>query len=223
MPHPYRFGFPRVPAGPVVLGLAVLTACDSSSPGAPAPDADLVCPADVASAIGAPCDPGLVCAPEYSCGIYTVTATCTCMGGHFACADRTGQALVAGTVPACPPRADASASCPPTESTARTVNCSLAGLQCAYPSSCPIQRDYDSCQCFPLTTPDGGTALRFSCPDPCQDASAPEGGGESADASEEPPATPPPEASAPDAPRDAPSPPPDAQADAQGASDARQD
>jgi len=117
---------------------------------------------------------GLVCYPQYPCGVTPGIATCTCTGGFFACVDTTGQSLEDGAAPrctanggteacpsgkVCPPMA----TCPATEAFARVQKCTEVNLMCAYPSTCAGARDYDICQCVPV---DAG-ALQFVCPPPC--------------------------------------------------------
>ena len=159
------------------LGLASVAqlapGCSSSTAPAPLADAEAICPASVADAVGAACAvEGLVCSPEYACGILPATASCTCVGGAFACTDVTGKPLAPGGEPACPATAT-SETCPATEVLANRHACTESGLECAYPSTCASSTDYDQCECFTGALLDGGTGLRFECPSPCDSGAVP--------------------------------------------------
>jgi hypothetical protein len=147
--------------------------CSSSTAPAAAADAEAICPATVADVVGAACAvEGLVCFPQYACGILPAIASCTCAGGAFACTDVTGKSLAPGSALACPAPM-ASEACPATEMLANQHSCTEPGLECAYPSTCPSSTDYDQCECFTGALLDGGTGLRFECPSPCDSGAVP--------------------------------------------------
>jgi hypothetical protein len=147
-----------------------------------------VCPATLEATAGQPCSvEGLACSPLYACGAVQATATCACEGGFFGCTDVTGRALAAGDVPACP-AFDGGGTCPISERAAAIAACSEVGLLCAYPSACPTVRYLDQCECRPITTPSGATALRFDCGTPCPPAGAPAPGPDAATAFDAAPA-----------------------------------
>ncbi len=164
-------------AGLVLGALACVgtaAGCSESSSGSPAADAGAVCPATVDAAVGHACGvEGLSCSPLYACGLVAATATCTCQGGLFSCADVMGKALGAGDAPACPPLG-AGQSCPATESAAKLSNCTEPGLLCSYPSTCPEARYLDTCECFTGKNAAGTSSLHFQCSTACPagDASA---------------------------------------------------
>ena len=164
----------RPPAGLAAATLAyVVAGCTSTSTPAVPTQPEATCPASVSAAIGAPCAAeGLVCAPEYECGIASAIATCTCTGGAFVCTDVTGKALNDGGNPECPAAA-ATETCPTTEALANLRACTEIGLTCPYPSTCSGNtQQYDTCTCFTGPISDGGMGLRFQCPSPCDDAAA---------------------------------------------------
>ena len=159
-----------------VLGLAPLAhlafGCTSSAAPVAVSDAEATCSGSVADTVGAPCAAsGLVCSPQYACGILPAIATCTCTGGAFACVDVTGKALAVGGSPACP-APSATEVCPATEVLANQHACTEFGLECAYPSTCSNGTQYDQCECFTGTLPDGGMGLLFQCPSPCDSGAA---------------------------------------------------
>ncbi len=167
----------------LVLPLGYLVAaCTSTSTPAVPTQPEATCPASVAEALGAPCSDGLVCSPEYACGILPAIATCTCTGGSFVCTDVTGKSLDDGGQLSCP-AASATETCPATEALASQRACTESGLACPYPSTCSGNtQEYDTCTCFTGPISDGGMGLRFQCPSPCDDASLGDAGAPSVDA-----------------------------------------
>jgi hypothetical protein len=172
---------PRYMAALVPLGYLVAGCTSTSTPAVPT-QPEATCPASVSEAMGAPCPDGLVCSPEYACGILPATATCTCTGGSFVCTDVTGKALDDGGQPTCPAAAVAE-TCPATETLASQHACTETGLACPYPSTCSANtQEYDTCTCFTGPISDGGMGLRFQCPPPCDyDAALGDAGAPSVD------------------------------------------
>jgi len=154
----------------IAAGLVSLVlGCTSSAANQSVPaDAEAICPTSLSAAMGASCaTEGLVCSPEYPCGILPAIATCTCTAGAFACTDVTGKTVDEGGSPECPAPA-ASQTCPATETLANLHACSEPGLMCPYPSTCSLDsQEYDLCQCFTGAISDGGTGLRFECTTSC--------------------------------------------------------
>jgi len=125
-----------------------------------------VCPSTVDEAIGAACDvEGLLCYPEYACGIAPAIATCRCSGGHFACQDLLDAALDPDATPGCPPPTPTPPTCPATMTQANGTACSQAGVVCTYASPCAGSIPaYLDCPCVPATQIDGGVYLAYECP-----------------------------------------------------------
>ena len=89
------------------------------------------CPTRVVDAVGQHCyAEGLLCAPEYPCGIAQGTLTCTCTRGVFVCTDVTGNQLNPGDTPACPAsKGDGGGVCPASESAALFSPCTTAQVR----------------------------------------------------------------------------------------------
>jgi hypothetical protein len=160
----------------LALPLAALTAfaastggcSSSSSPASEGPDAEAVCPDTLSAAIGAACMvDGLVCSPQYACGIALATAHCACTAGFFVCNDVEDAALTTpDAAPGCPEPPDAEA-CPKTEELASLAPCTETGRSCAYLNGCDATPAFDTCQCMLGSLPNGSTALRLECSGPC--------------------------------------------------------
>jgi hypothetical protein len=165
----------KVVALGVPLGLAGLGGCTSTSaPPRAAPDAQAICPNTLADTVGAPCAvEGLVCSPQYSCGVAPGIARCVCTSGAFACSDLEDAALEgADATPSCPP-AKAPQKCPLSELAANLAACMEPGLQCTYRAGCDATPGFDTCQCSAVQLPDGGVGSRFVCTSECRtDAAA---------------------------------------------------
>jgi hypothetical protein len=143
---------------------AVMTATGNLGPVSSQPEDHAVCPSSVIGAMGSACDvEGLLCYPEYTCGIAPVIATCQCAGGQFACVDTLGNPLLEDAAPACPASLPTPA-CPATMTLASNTACTQAGQLCTYASPCSgsIPAFLD-CQCVALTQIDGGVYLGYSC------------------------------------------------------------
>jgi hypothetical protein len=138
------------------------------------PEDQAVCPSTVESAPGSACDvEGLICYPQYPCGIAPGQATCTCTAGHFACVDQLGASLHPdGGAPGCPATL-ATPTCPATMTLANLTACSQAGQICTYASPCTSIPAYLDCQCVPLAQIDGGDYLGYHCDDICTPGNAP--------------------------------------------------
>jgi hypothetical protein len=122
----------------------------------------------VDGSVGASCSvEGLVCSPQYMCGITPATLTCVCTEGSFSCQDVTGKLLAQGAAPACP-AAVAGESCPASEARAQGQPCTRQGLFCPYPSTCGDTTKYDGCYCFTGPLMNGQMGLRFECSTPCK-------------------------------------------------------
>jgi hypothetical protein len=173
-----------------VLAIAPASACSSSSSAPATADAGVTCPASLAAALNASCGSApQTCTFLYACNSFSATATCTCQGGRFACNDVADAAIQdEDSAPTCPASAN-SESCPAFESSANQSGCTELGLVCAYPSACPGNPDYDTCQCIPDPTGSGATP-HFDCQASCTlfpDASLPEEAGPSDAPSDAPP------------------------------------
>jgi hypothetical protein len=174
-----------VAAQAVLLAVSVGGCSPKSAAPAPAADAQAVCPSTIVDAAGAGCAvEGLVCSPQYMCGITPATLTCVCTEGSFSCQDVTGKIVTSGTSPACP-AATANESCPTSEVLAEGMPCTRQGLFCPYPSTCGDTTKYDGCYCFTGPLANGQMGLRFECSTPCNYDAGPA----VQDASEEAPAT----------------------------------
>jgi hypothetical protein len=161
------------------LLLLAVEGCSSPSSPAASPDAQAVCPATGAETAGAACTvEGLVCSPQYACGVTFGIAHCVCSSGKFACTDLTDAALTGpASIPACPSAAHAQ-RCPATESAANLAACTEQGLDCSYRAPCGGTADLDHCLCFEGPLPNGPMGLRFECTTPCY----PDAGGPPIDA-----------------------------------------
>jgi hypothetical protein len=143
--------------------------CSSTSaPSSGGSDAEAICPDTVAGAVGASCEvEGLVCSPQYTCGVVEVTARCVCTAGAFVCNDVTDAALTSpDATPVCPQRGDAEA-CPLLERSASLAACTETGLVCTYLAACDATPAFDQCQCMEGALANGTTGLRFQCSSPC--------------------------------------------------------
>jgi hypothetical protein len=124
-----------------------------------------VCPTTVASAMGEACDvDGLVCYPQYTCGVTLGQATCQCTSGHFACVDQLGAALVRDASPGCPAPPPNPLACPATMTLANLTACTQAGEVCTYANPCTSIPEYVDCPCVPAPQIDGGVYLAYECP-----------------------------------------------------------
>jgi hypothetical protein len=143
-----------------------MTATSKFGPEVQSAEDQSVCPSTVDEAIGAACDvEGLLCYPEYACGIAPATATCRCSGGHFACQDLLDAALGPDATPGCPPPAPTPPTCPATMTLANGTACSQAGVTCTYASPCEGSIPaYLDCPCVPAQQIDGGVYLAYACP-----------------------------------------------------------
>jgi hypothetical protein len=144
---------------------AVMAATGDLGPVSSQSEDHSVCPSSVVGAMGSACDvEGLVCYPEYACGIAPALATCQCTGGQFACVDMLGAPLLADAAPGCPAALPMPA-CPATMTLANNTACAQAGQLCTYASPCPGSiPDFLQCQCVALQQIDGGIYLGYSCP-----------------------------------------------------------
>ncbi len=169
------------------VGLASLAgACTSTStpPAATTVDAQAICPNTLTETLGAPCTvEGLVCSPQYSCGIALGIARCVCTSGNFACSDLEDAALEGpDAAPSCPPT-KAPDKCPVSEQAANLAACTESGLPCTYPAACDATPGFDTCSCTATKLPDGGMGKRFVCHSKCgPDAAPPSNDAESASA-----------------------------------------
>ena len=149
----------------VVAGLAGgASGCGSSStpPGAMFDAESAFCPATPQDTVGKPCNlEGLVCGPQYACGITQVPLYCVCAGGIFQCRNGENGAVEAGAALSCNAGSSAPGPCPASEAVANMASCGMVGQICAYHSQCPST--FDTCTCFPGNTADGGFGPVFIC------------------------------------------------------------
>jgi hypothetical protein len=164
---PLQSGAYPVPWRLCVLAI-VSAACTSPTPPPASPDAQAVCPSSVSETAGAACTvQGLVCAPQYACGVTFGIAHCVCVAGAFECTDLT-DASISGTdvAPSCP-KAKPAEHCPATESAASLAACTEPGLVCSYKAPCSAIPGLDQCTCFNGAMANGQTGLRFECTNAC--------------------------------------------------------
>jgi hypothetical protein len=156
-----------------LIAAAAFASCRATVTTAPdTRDADVLCPDGVDGTNGQGCGAeGLICYPQYSCGVLPAIATCVCSGGHFSCKDVTGHALNQGDSPACPP-ATTGETCPASEDTANLAPCTAPGRLCTYPSRCRGVPAYDRCECFSGALASGTNGLRFECTSACDSTDA---------------------------------------------------
>jgi hypothetical protein len=150
--------------GALVGALVGVGACGSSteSPVAPLDAEAAVCPPTPEDTVGKPCgNEGLVCGPQYSCGITQASLYCVCTGDTFQCRDGENRTVAPGATLPCDAVASTPAPCPASEAAAGVAACSLVGQICAYQSRCPSM--FDTCSCFPGATADGGFGPVFIC------------------------------------------------------------
>lgn len=168
------------------LGAAANGCTPTSSPSTPTPDAEAVCPDTLAATLDARCEvEGLVCSPQYPCGVLAGIAHCVCTAGAFACTDLEDAAIEGpDATPACPAAPDAEA-CPAIESKAAMQPCTEVGLSCAYSAACDAIPAFDQCVC--TADPSGQTGPRFVCSDPCAYVGPPVDAGDSDDESADSP------------------------------------
>lgn len=123
------------------------------------------CTADIDRTNGQACaKEGIGCDFVFSCDAFSQLARCTCQGGHFACADSSGD-IAPGARPQCVKNAPPSTEpCPATMADASGVTCDTLGRSCFYEgdlcpeSPLPIRR-FDYCQCAPR--PSGN--MEYAC------------------------------------------------------------
>jgi hypothetical protein len=151
-----------------LLALLTLFGCSSAKKSAAVADASPFCPATVGDTAGAACVEGQKpCYPEYPCGFFNVTATCTCSGGTWGCTDVTGTQLASSSdTPNCPTVQNDAGACPASVMAASGNACGEVGQLCEYKPACDAGM-FDQCECFPGTLPDGGLGPLFECSSPC--------------------------------------------------------
>ena len=150
----------------VVVGAlaGAVGACGSSSapPTTPGDAEPAVCPSTPEDTVGKHCGvEGLVCGPQYACGIAQVSLYCVCTRGTFQCRNGENGAVDADATLPCNAGTKAPGPCPPSEAVANMVACGTVGQICAYPSQCGSM--FDTCSCFPGNTADGGFGPVFVC------------------------------------------------------------
>ena len=147
--------------------LGAVGACGSSNapPATPGDAESAVCPTTPEDTVGRPCGvEGLVCGPQYACGIAQVSLYCVCTRGTFLCRNGENGTVDADATLPCNAGTSAPGPCPPSEAVANRVACGMVGQICAYRSQCPSM--FDTCSCFPGSTADGGFGLVFACKSP---------------------------------------------------------
>jgi hypothetical protein len=151
-----------------LLTLLALLGCSSAKKVAVGADASAYCPNTVDETAGAACVAGQKpCYPEYPCGLFSVTATCTCSGGTWGCTDVTGAQLASSSdTPKCPAASPGGGTCPASVMAANGNACGQIGQLCTYQPACDAGT-FDQCECFPGILADGGFGPRYECSSPC--------------------------------------------------------